>query len=213
MSHAPTIAALRSLVAAWDPADRRSGAGVPTGVESLDEIIGGGLPASQLTEVVCSPGAGAQLVLAQLLETTRFARQRIALIDAADSFAPEALEPDVLRHLVWARCGSTAEAFTVTDILVRDGNYSVVIVDLRDVPMPELLRTPKTLWHRLHLVAERQTTSVAVLTRRSAVPAVRWRLLLKRGSLQFGHRQMRREMIAQLEVTAERGHRAGEMTG
>jgi hypothetical protein len=69
-----------------------------------------------MTELVSvAPGTGRQTVLAQLIRTTRTARQRIALIDGADGFVPT----DVLRHLVWVRGRRASEAFAAADILVR----------------------------------------------------------------------------------------------
>ncbi len=108
---------------------------MPTSVASIDEALGGGLPAGRLTELVSAvPSGGGQTVIARLLAATRGARQRMALIDGADGFAPEALPPGDLRHLVWVRCRLPEQAFAVADILVRDGNYAVVVLDLRGCP-------------------------------------------------------------------------------
>jgi RecA/RadA recombinase len=127
MSQAETIAALRSLVAARFPERPRAvGSCLSTGVGSLDEALGGGLRASQITEVVVGvPSSGGQLLLTNLLTSTRSVRQRVALVDAADAFAPESVPADALLHLVWARCRAPSEALSVADILVRDGNYAV----------------------------------------------------------------------------------------
>jgi len=211
MSSPSTIAALRSLVAAWNPPARPPSA-VPTGVRAIDELLGGGLPTGQLTEVVCAPGTGGQSVLAQLLETTRAARQRVALIDAADAFAPEAVPLEVLRHLVWARCRHLTEALAAADVLLRDGNYAVVLLDLRDVPASALNRTPSTRWHRLHRVAERQPAAVAVFSRSGLVPAVRWRLELGGRRSLAGPRQTRGQWLEDLPVQVSRGFLAEELT-
>ena len=120
MSAAPTtLAALRSLLAVRFPEKiRRTGALVPTGVGAVDEALGGGLPAGRITELVSeTPGTGGQTVLAQLLRTTRLARQRLALIDGADGFAPAAVPADALRHLVWVRGHPASEAFAAADAI------------------------------------------------------------------------------------------------
>src|SRR5688500_5391285 len=101
MSSSPTtVAALRQLLAVRFPERTRAPAGsVPTEIRALDDALGGGLPGGRFTEIVSSaPGTGGQTILAQLLRTTRRARQRIALVDGADGFAPEAVPPDHLRH-------------------------------------------------------------------------------------------------------------------
>jgi hypothetical protein len=207
-----TLAALRALVAAWTPPDAREGAVVPTGVPVLDRTLGGGLPSGHLSELVCPPGRGGQLVLARLLETTRAARQRVALIDATDAFAPEAVPPDLLRHLVWVRGRSLTEALGAADILVRDGNYGVVLLDLRDVPVAALQRTPKTLWHRLHRAIEPQPAAALVLSRHGFVPAVRWRLMLTSACTLTNARVPRSERAEHLGVETVRGSLAEALT-
>ena len=206
MSH-PTITALRSLVDSRFPTSvRRTGEAVSIGVPAIDGALGGGLPAGQLTELVAPLASGGQLVFAQLLLTTRTARQRVALIDAADSFAPEAIPADALRHLVWVRPRKLDEALAAADVLVRDGNYAAVILDLRGVASRELNRTPKTLWHRLHRAAANQPGAVLVLTADPIVPSVPWRLVLSSPTEGFSPRLPRGELIARLSVAITRGH-------
>lgn len=209
-----TLAALRTLVSAWTPPPRRDGAGVATGVRALDEALAGGLPPGRLTELVSAPGAGGQTVLAQLLASLRADRRRLALIDAADAFAPGALPPDDLRHLVWARARTLAEALAVADILVRDGNFAVVVLDLRDVPARDLQRTPASSWHRLHRLAERQPAAVLVQSSRPVVPAVAWRLALPGPSRPSRPAPDREEFVRRLGVEVLRGPVApAEMAG
>jgi hypothetical protein len=208
-----TIAALRTLVAAWTPPDWRQGAGVPTGVRALDDALAGGLPPGRLTELVAPPGTGGQLVTARILTSARVARQRVALIDATDTFAPEAIATDDLRHLVWARPNSLAQTLAVADVLVRDGNFSVVILDLRDVAVRELNRSAKSLWHRLHRVAERQPAAVLIQTSQPVVPAVKWRLVLARPWTAADLRRPQASLADLLAVQTVRGHLAGELAG
>lgn len=208
-----SLAELRSLVAAWNPHPVQKAGVVPTGVAAIDEEIGGGLPGSQLTEMVAGPASGGQLVLAEILATTRTQRQRVALIDTVDTFAPEAILSDHLRHLVWARCHDLPEAFSVADILVRDGNYTAVVFDLRDVPVVSLNRFPKTHWHRLHRVAERQPAAVLVLSRFGLVPAVQYRIELSPVLTLAGKSQPRPEILAALRVALVRGTQGAERTG
>ena len=175
-----TLAALRSLLAARFPEKtRRAPGGVPTGIAAVDDALGGGLAAGRLTEcVTAGPGSGGQLVLAGLLASTRGARQRLALVDGADGFAPEAVPADQLRHLVWVRCRGAAEALAAGDLLVRDGNYAVVALDLRGLPARVLRKQPAAVWYRLQRAAEGGAAAVLVLTPHPLVPAVPWRLIL-----------------------------------
>ncbi len=207
MSH-PTIAALRSLVDARFPTSvRKPGAGVATGVPAIDEALGGGLPAGQLTELVSAvAGSGGQLVLTRLLVTTRVERQRVALVDATDGFAPESVPDDALRHLVWVRPQKLSEALAAADVLVRDGNYAVVVLDLRGVERRLLLGIPKSQWHRLHRAAESRPAAVLVQTTVSLVPAVPWRLILDTPQGLAAQRQPQEKLLTQLGVQRMRGH-------
>ncbi|OHE89360.1 MAG: hypothetical protein A3G75_10880 [Verrucomicrobia bacterium RIFCSPLOWO2_12_FULL_64_8] len=202
-----TIADLRQLLAARFPEKTEKPAGlVPTGVRAIDEALGGGLPAGRLTELVAAaPGCGGQLVLAQLLATTRAARQRVALIDGADAFAPEAVSPDTLRHLVWVRCRTLDQTLGVADLLVRDGNYAAVVLDLCGCPERALRRTPATLWHRLHRAAE-SGGAVLVKAPRPLVPAVPWRLVLAKPLGPAAHRRPQQTLADRIVVEVARGH-------
>ncbi len=206
-----TVSALRSLLAARFPEKlRKAGGGVAAGTPPLDEALGGGLPAGRLTELVSAvPSGGGQTVITRLLEATQAARQRIALIDAADAFAPDAVGPDLLRHLVWARCRSPEQAFAVADILVRDGNYAALVLDLRGGAERSLRRTPAATWYRLQRAAEGGTVAVLVQTTAPLVPAVPWRLVLD-APLPLASTAAERAAVAEgLAVRTERSPAAG----
>ena len=201
------MAALRSLLAARFPERHRQSAGVvATGARCIDEALGGGLPAGRLTELVSAVAStGGQTILAQLLRTTRNARERVALIDAADGFAPEAVPPDALLHLVWVRCRSVPEAFAAADILVRDGNYAIVVLDLRGLPERTLLRTPGTTWHRLRHAAQSSPAAGLVQTTTPLVPAVPFRIVLS-NPIPLDNRRKERAVLADtLSIEITRG--------
>ena len=208
MSQAETIAALRSLVAARFPERPRAvGSCLATGLDPLDEALGGGLRASQITEVVAGvPSSGGQLLLAHLLTSSRQARQRVALVDAADAFAPECVPADTLRHLVWARCQSPSDALPVADILVRDGNYAIVVLDLRGATEKALRKQSATTWHRMHRVVEEAVPAVLVLTPFPLVPAVRWRLVLPKSHSLASRRMLQRQLATDFNIEIARGH-------
>src|SRR6185312_2794153 len=147
----PTLQALRQLLAERFPEPPRPPGGVlATGLAGIDRALGGGLRGGHLTELVSErPSSGGQSLLAGLLASTRAARTRLALVDGADGFDPAALPPDCLRHLVWVRCENAEQAFSAGDILVRDGNYAAVVLDLRGLDERGLRRTPAGVWYRL----------------------------------------------------------------
>jgi hypothetical protein len=185
-------------------------------VEGIDGALGGGLPAGRLTELVSEKaGCGGQLVLACLLAATRAARQRIALVDGADGFAPDAVPADALRHLVWVRARKLEEALAAADVLVRDGNYAAVVIDLRGIAERTLRAAPAAIWHRLHRAAESRPAAVLVQTAFPVVPSVPWRLLLRTPQGLALRRKERTALAAHLGVEILRGHATAseEMAG
>ena len=128
----------------------------------------------------------------------------MALVDGSDGFAPGAVPAEMLRHLVWVRCRAPGEAFAAADILVRDGNYAVVVLDLRGCAERVLRRTPASTWYRLQRAAEASSVAVLVQTESLLVPAVPWRLILG-GALSLADADAPREDVAgRLAVRTER---------
>ena len=78
-----------------------------TGFAELDDLLGGGIPRGQITELVGKASSGCtSVVLSLLAEAT--ARQEIAAyIDASDCFDPPSAERVgvALDRLLWVRCG------------------------------------------------------------------------------------------------------------
>ena len=160
------LAALRLLLAERVPqAAPRPAATLPTGVAAIDEAGDGGLPLGGITEVVAlAPSTGGQLLIARLLAAPRERRMRVALVDALDAFDPQSHDPPLLQHLVWVRCRTLDEAMHAADILVRDANLALVMVDLRGVAARALRGVPATTWYRLQRALERTDMAMVVFT-------------------------------------------------
>jgi hypothetical protein len=174
-----SIAELRSDLAKRFPAAARPvGRTLPTGIEAIDKAAGG-LPLAAVTEVVCAaPSCGGQLFFAQLLALTRAERRRVALIDSTDSFDPASFAPDLLAHLVWVRGTSTTQALAAADLLARDANLGLVVLDLRRAPEADLRRIPGPQWYRLQRAVEPTDLALVVETPRAAVPSAQVRFAL-----------------------------------
>ena len=166
------VVALRRLLEERFPAaPLRTRRIVPTGVRQIDALLHGGLVTGLLTEFVSVvPSGGSQLTFGSILISTRRARQRVALVDAADGFSLDGLGDESVAHLVWVRCGSLAESWRAADLVVRDPNYSVIVIDVRGFPERELLRTRDAIWVRLQRAAEQADTAVAIQTCLAVVP-------------------------------------------
>ena len=207
MSDPVAFAAMRSLLAARPSRSPRSGGGIATGAVGIDAALGGGLPRGRVTELIsAAAGSGGELVFASLLASTRQARLRVALVDAADGFAPKSFRPDLLRHLLWVRARSLPEAMACADVLVRDGNYAVLVLDVRGIPARVLNRQPNSVWHRLRLAAEQHSAAVLVQSSAAVVRSAPWRLILREPAALAALRRTRDERAAALTAELARGH-------
>jgi hypothetical protein len=157
------------------PADR-----FITGLPAFDETLGGGLTKGAMTELTSvPPNAGSASIIAALLQRACRERYFIALIDGRDSFDPQFIGDAALRHLLWVRCRKASEAIQAVDLLLRDGNFPLVILDLVLNPLAELGRIPTSNWYRLQRLVEPGPTAFLVLTPRSMISSAQWKLALE----------------------------------
>lgn len=204
MAASSKIIDLRHLLAERFPqAPISSSALLPTGLQPLDAAIGGGLPRGAITELT-SPqlSAGSASVIHRLLAAAQTERYFFALIDGRDSFDPQSLSKRCLRHLLWIRCRQTSDAIKAADLLLRDGNFPLVILDLVLNAAEELRKIPQTNWYRLQRLVEPAPTALLILTRHSFIQSAQvklvlenaWRLsdLLEENNLAQLHFRMRR---------------------
>ena len=140
---------------------------LPSGIAGLDEALGGGLPHGGILEVVSpGPGRGSQSLLTGLIALARKERAYAALIEAGNHFDPEYFRgADIwMEHLLWVRCGDTAQSLRAADILCRDDHFRFVLIDLTERPEQELKRTRSALWYRLQRAREEQSGSMVFFT-------------------------------------------------
>jgi len=151
-----------------------------TGLSFLDAGIGGGLPRGAITELI-SPqtSAGSASLIHALIHSAHRDNYFLALIDGRDSFDPTGVENARLRHLLWVRCSEASEAIKAADLVLRDGNFPLVMVDLVLNAPEELRKIPQTNWYRLQRLVEVVPTACLVLTRHEMVSSAQLKLLLE----------------------------------
>jgi hypothetical protein len=151
-----------------------------TGLAFLDAVVGGGLPKGAITESI-SPqiSAGSASLISALLQAAQRGRYFLALIDGRDSFEPWPLGNSSLRHLLWVRCHNALETIKAADLLLRDGNFPLVIADLVLNAPAELRKIPQTSWYRLQRLVEPTSTAFLVLSRRSMVSSAQLKIVLE----------------------------------
>nr|MBA3544307.1 hypothetical protein [Chthoniobacterales bacterium] len=151
-----------------------------TGLGIFDDALAGGLSKGAITELTSAAGnAGSATIIAALLHRACHDRSFIALIDGRDSFDPQSFDGSALPHLLWVRCRKAAEALQAADLLLRDGNFPLVILDLVLNPVTELRRIPANNWYRLQRLVEPAPTAFLVLTPRSMISSAQWKLTLE----------------------------------
>jgi hypothetical protein len=179
-----------------------------TGLSFFDQATSGGLPKGAITELISShPSAGTASLIYALLQTAHRDRYFLALIDGRDSFDPSAsggLGNSRLRNLLWVRCGKAAEAIKAADLLLRDGNFPLVIVDLVLNAPNELRKIPQTSWYRLQRLVEAAPTACLVLTRQSMVGSAQLKIVLE--NLWTLDTFEEENAIARLRIHVQRSH-------
>ena len=150
-----------------------------TGLSAIDHTIAGGLPKNAITEL-SSPhlSAGSALLIYALLQNAHRAGYFLALVDGQDSFDPQPIGNTQLRNLLWVRCGKAFEAVQAADLLLRDGNFPLVVLDLVLNAPEELRKIPQTNWYRLQRLVEAAPAAFLVLTRNSIISSAQLKLSL-----------------------------------
>ncbi len=178
MTPASNIIQLRELLAARHPqavALRAAGC-FESGMAALDAALDGGLAQGAITEIVAL--GGGTLFLAALVETVAQRRAFGALIEGGDAFDATAWPQAVLARWLWVRAGTAALALKAADLLLRDGNLPLIVLDLRGAAAAETRQIPATSWYRFQRVVEPTDTALVVLTARALVSGARARMQL-----------------------------------
>jgi hypothetical protein len=185
---------------------------LPTGIPFLDQITGGGFPKSAITELI-SPraSAGSASLIHALLKSAEQDRHFIALIDGSDSFDPESANSSALRHLLWVRCRKAFDAVKAADLLLRDGNFPLVIVDLVLNEPAELRKIPQTSWYRLQRLAEAVPTACLIINRQTLVSSAQLKIVLENS---WTLADLEKENpISSLQFRVQRSHMNSLLTG
>ena len=211
MAASAKIMDLRKLLAERFPhAPATPPTGLVTGLPFLDQAIGGGLPRGAITEVI-SPrkSAGSASIIHALIDGAYRDNYFMTLIDGRDSFDPCGLNNALLRHLLWVRCLKASEGIKAADLLLRDANFPLVIIDLMLNSPEELRKIPQTNWYRLQRLVELAPTVCLVLTRYEMVDSAQLKLVLESSwNLQTLEKQ---NAISQLRITVKRSHFRAEL--
>lgn len=150
-----------------------------TGIEALDQLVGGGLPVGAVCEVFGPECSGrTSIALALVAQVTRMG-SACAWIDVADALDPEsaaACGVD-LRRLLWVRCSEMQtrrargkvwsrldQALRAADLVLQAGGFGAVVFDMGMVAPEQALRVPLASWFRFRAAAERTQSTFLLLS-------------------------------------------------
>lgn len=143
-----------------------------TGIAAVD-LKTGGIPKSGLTQI-CAPSdvsSGKTTLLFAAMAAVTAQEQLCALVDASDAFDPvsaEAAGVDLSRVL-WIRCEQGTgvrpleQAFRAADIIVQNGGFGLIAVDLGNIDERLVRKVPLSTWFRFARVVEKMPTALVFL--------------------------------------------------
>ncbi|HEY6065124.1 MAG TPA: hypothetical protein VIY96_03155 [Thermoanaerobaculia bacterium] len=143
---------------------REAGASrLPTGLEAVDRLLGGGLPRGRLTELVGRKSSGRFSVVVAALASATSAGDAAALVDRSGYFDPQAArEAGVeLERILWARPRRVKEALAAAEMLLATG-FPFVAVELGLPPLKGA--APEAAWVRLARAAESEHAALVLST-------------------------------------------------
>jgi hypothetical protein len=144
----------------------------PTGISALDQQIGG-IPQGALTQIHASQSlsSGKTALLVSLMAQVTGHGQFCALVDANDCFDPVSAEAAGvnLARVLWVRCAakprlkSLEQAFKAADILLQNGGFALMAVDLGNVEEKLVRKVPLTTWFRFARVVEKMPAALVFM--------------------------------------------------
>jgi hypothetical protein len=170
----------RTLTTALPPADPHDEYAIgPSGVALLDEVLEGGFPRGQLSEIVGARSSGRASLLLRLLAAATARGELVALVDALDTLDVESAERAGvdLERLLWVRGRVAAQpgfclesnqrameqAIRALGLVLGAGNFGLVAFDAGEAPTAALRRLPFTTWLRLQRMVEGRQTICALI--------------------------------------------------
>jgi hypothetical protein len=165
-----------------------------SGWDLLDEKRGG-LPQGAVVELVSAIGCSG-LFLDRILAANSFA----ALIDCRCAFDPNSYPAEQLNHLLCVFAENVEMAVKAADLLLRDGNLAVVLLDLQFAPRRSLARIASSAWHRLQRLVEKSGTAFVVFTSQPIIDAARFRIVMRNSWDLPALRQRRSDLLEEIDL-------------
>jgi hypothetical protein len=157
-------------------------------------LEGGLSQGSVVQVVAPLPSCGSALLLHTVIAATNHSSRLVALVDGKNSFDPglpalparlsgsteladvspmsprlsssKSLEKEGLQNptVLWVRCTQLEQAAKAVDLLIRDHNIALTILDFKLNPIADLRKIPATTWYRWQRVTSETQTSLLFFT-------------------------------------------------
>lgn len=141
---------------------------LPTGIPAIDDLLGGGFPRGQLSEVHGPCSSGRTGLMYSLLARCTAAGGLSAWVDPGDRLDPvsaEAAGVD-LGRLLWLRGrkpNALPDSLSAASTVLGSGLFEAVILDLAGIPWLEIHRLPGSTWIRLQRMIEDNPSALLLL--------------------------------------------------
>ena len=149
---------------------------LPTGIESLDQLLRGGLPLGTISEFTGSFSSGKTSLLFRLLAATTSGHFRVAYIDTFDTFDPHFARTAgiQLQRFLWIQCqgdslfNKVQNSLKTADILTRSQDFRVIVLDL-EAPSNQnceatVQKIPFHCWFRIKKVLQGKKVAFFLLS-------------------------------------------------
>ena len=149
----------------------------PTGLPQIDKPLRGGLPKGAIVEFTgANKCSGSATLVREILSNAARRNDIVALIDGNDSLDLARIEQRVLSRLLWVRCKTAEDALKASDLVLRDSNLPLVLIDLKLNPEKQLRKIPATVWYRFQRLVEETSAVCMVFTPYPMVSRVQTRI-------------------------------------
>jgi hypothetical protein len=135
-----------------------------------------------------------------MLAAVMQARSFAGLVDCGRTFDPGSHDAATFARLLVIQCATARQGIQATDLLLRDGNLPLVLLDLQATSLRNLARIPASTWHRFQRLVEKSGGALVVLTPQPVVEAARVRISLQGAWELSAMKCPRQELLASLRV-------------